>query len=139
MTLEYGQKLPAPAGVVVDVAEGRAVENIDVALPPAGAITGRVTDDLGDPIERATVTAMRMGYSERGPRLVRVGKIASTNDAGEYRIAHLQPGEYFVVAAERSDGFGSQPDADIGLLKTAHPAAADLEHARLVAVNGSMA
>ena len=133
VTLQYGQKLPAPSGIVLDLAPGRVLERIDVALPRAAAIAGRITDELGDPLERASVEAMRIGYSERGRELVTVAS-AITNDAGEYRIAQLQPGDYYVVASERSEGFGSEPDADIGFLKTAYPANADIAGARRVPI-----
>jgi protocatechuate 3,4-dioxygenase beta subunit len=133
VTLQYGQKLPAPSGIVLDVAPGRALERIDVALARAAAIAGRITDELGDPLERASVAAMRIGYSERGRELVTVSS-AITNDAGEYRISQLQPGEYYVVASERAESFGSEPDADIGFLKTAYPANADIAGARRVPI-----
>jgi carboxypeptidase family protein len=133
VTLQYGQQLPAPSGIVIDVGPGRVLERIDLALPRAAAIAGRITDELGDPLERASVAAMRIGYSERGREVVTAGS-AITNDAGEYRIAQLQPGDYYVVAAERSEGFGSEPDADIGFLKTAYPANADIAGARRVPI-----
>jgi hypothetical protein len=133
VTLQYGQKLPAPSGIVLDVGPGRVLERIDVALPRAAAIAGRVTDELGDPLERASVEAVRFGYSERGRNLVTAGT-AVTNDAGEYRITQLQPGDYYVVAQERAESFGSEPDADIGFLKTAYPANADIAGARRVPI-----
>ena len=133
VTLQYGQKLPAPSGIVLDVGAGRVLERIDVALARAAAIAGRITDELGDPLDRANVEAMRMGYSERGRELVTAGS-ATTNDAGEYRITQLQPGDYYVVAQERAESFGSEPDADIGFLKTAYPANADIAGARRVPI-----
>jgi hypothetical protein len=133
VTLQYGQKLPAPSGIVLDVGPGRVLERIDIALARAAAIAGRITDELGDPLERASVEAMRIGYSETGRKLVTAGS-AITNDAGEYRIAQLQPGDYYVVASERFEGFGSEPDADIGFLKTAYPANADIAGARRVPI-----
>jgi uncharacterized protein (DUF2141 family) len=132
-TLQYGQTLPAPSGLVVDAAPGRVLERLDIALPRAAAIAGRVTDELGDPLERASVAAMRIGYSERGRELVTAAS-GITNDAGEYRISQLQPGDYYVVASERDDGFGSEPDADIGFLRTAYPANADIAGARRVPI-----
>lgn len=133
VTLQYGQKLPAPSGTIIDLAPGRLLERVDVALPRAAAIAGRITDELGDPLERASVEAMRVGYSARGRELVTVAS-ATTNDAGEYRIAQLQPGDYYVVASERAESFGSEPDADIGFLKTAYPANADIAGARRVPI-----
>ena len=133
VTLQFGQRLPAPSGNVLDVGPGRAFERIDIALPRAAAIAGRITDELGDPLERASVAAMRIGYSARGRELVTAGS-AITNAAGEYRIAQLQPGEYYVVASERSEGSGSEQDAGIGFLKTAYPANADIVGARRVPI-----
>jgi hypothetical protein len=135
VTLEHGQKLPAPSGIVLAVEAGGVLDRVDVHLPRAAAITGRVRDELGETMQGAAVSAMRVAYSQRGRSLVPVGT-ASTNDAGEYRIAQLQPGEYYVVAAERGDSFGSEPDADIGFLKTAYPSSASLASARLVPVLG---
>jgi len=133
VTLQYGQKLPASGGIVIDLAPGRLLERVDVALPRAAAIAGRITDELGEPLERASVAAMRIGFSARGRELVTAAS-AVTNDAGEYRISQLQPGDYYVVASERSEGFGSEPDADLGFLKTAHPANADIAGARRVPI-----
>ena len=50
------------------------------------------------------------------------------------RITQLQPGDYYVVAWERSESFGSEPDADLGFLKTAYPANADIAGARRVPI-----
>ena len=117
----------------IDVTAGARIEGIDIALPRSAAIRGRLTDEFGDPLEDAYVMAARQGYDERGPTLVSVGT-AVTDDAGHYRIPSLQPGEYLVVATERSEGFGSEPDADIGFLRTAYPGAATLRDARAIAV-----
>ena len=133
ITLQHGQKLPAPSGIVLDLGPGRVLERIDLALPRAAAIAGRITDELGDPLEHASVAAMHVGYSVRGRELVTAGS-ATTNDAGEYRISQLQPGDYYVVASERAEAFGSEPDADLGFLKTAYPANADLAGARRVPI-----
>src|SRR4029077_1532829 len=43
--------------VPVDVAAGAAIDGIEIRLPRAGAISGRVVDTFGDPIAGAWVTA----------------------------------------------------------------------------------
>ncbi len=59
------------------------------------SLTGRVTDQTGAAINRATVTARQLGTSfERS---------AKTSDDGNYRMDDLLPGEYQVSA--RGDGF----------------------------------
>ncbi|OFW03549.1 MAG: hypothetical protein A3H96_20145 [Acidobacteria bacterium RIFCSPLOWO2_02_FULL_67_36] len=137
ITLQYQQKLPEKAGRPLDIAAGRTVDAIDFVLLRAAAITGRVLDELGEPVSNAWVSAMKTGYDERGRALVSAGG-ATTNDLGDYRISQLPPGDYYVVAAERLDGFGSEMDADIGFVKTAYPSTADLKDARGVAVRAGL-
>jgi protocatechuate 3,4-dioxygenase beta subunit len=133
VTLQHGQELPAPSGRPIDVTAGALIDRINFALPRAAAITGRIVDDYGEPMAGASVEAMQVKYVDGRRRLASVAS-AITNDAGEYRIHALQPGRYYVVAAERREGFGVEMDADIGLQRTAYPAATTLAQARAVDV-----
>jgi hypothetical protein len=137
VTLEHGQALPATSGRPIELNPGAVLERIDFALPRASAITGRVVDDIGEPVERAAVSALRMRFVNGRRQLAQVA-MASTNDNGEYRIPALQPGSYYVVAAERSAGFGARMDADIGFARTAYPAAMTLDGARPVDVRAGL-
>lgn len=130
--LQHGQRLPAAVGRPVDVAAG-ATQQIDVALPRASAITGRIVDEFGEPIERATVSAMKVGYSNGRRGFVSAGG-GQTNDVGEYRIPGLSPGSYYLLVSERSAGFGVEGDADVGFMQTMYPAATTAADARPVAV-----
>ena len=78
----------------IELAEGQRVENIDIALPRTGVITGRVTDADGEPASRISVTAwiVRPGAE---PSQVGGGQ---TDDLGQYRLFGLGPGEYVVMA-----------------------------------------
>lgn len=131
---EFGQATLGGTGKALTVAPGDRLERIDVGLLRAAAITGRVVDDLGEPIQGAYVTAYKPGFDYRGPTLIPAGPVAATDDRGEYRIVPLPPGEYFVAAQERGAGFGALADADIGLAVTAYPAATTRAAARPIAV-----
>lgn len=133
VTLQHGQHLPATAGRPIDVAAGAIIERVDLALPRSVAITGRVVDEVGDPVDGAWIRAARVRYVDGRRQLARIGS-ATANDAGEYRIAGLQPGTYVVVAAEDSEGFGREMDADIGFHQTAYPGVTSLAQAREVEV-----
>jgi protocatechuate 3,4-dioxygenase beta subunit len=124
---------PSPSGTPLEVPAGGKVEQIDVAMLRTSAINGRITDELGDPLERAWVQSFLPGYTERGPGLVRAGG-AATDDDGHYRIAGLSAGEYVIVATERPDGFGAEADADIGFVGTAYPGTSETRQAKPVAV-----
>jgi Carboxypeptidase regulatory-like domain len=132
-----GQTAADAAGRPLTLTAGQALDDADLALQRAAAITGRVLDDLGDPLPGATVTAMKPGFRTTGRALVSGGPYALTDDRGQYRLAQLPPGDYFIVAKERADGaFGIMADADIGLAITAYPAATALRGARVVTVSG---
>jgi 5-hydroxyisourate hydrolase-like protein (transthyretin family) len=137
VALQHGQVPPATSGRPIELKAGAVLERIDFALPRASAITGRIVDDVGEPVERASVSAMRMRFVSGRRQLAQVAT-ASTNDNGEYRIPALQPGSYYVVAAERTVGFGASMEADIGFLRTAYPAATTTDGARPVDVRAGL-
>lgn len=102
LPLEYGQRRPGEQGRPVQVGDAEVLERIDFALPRMSVITGRVSDEVGEPIEGVSVYAMRMLYFEGRRRLVPVSSSpVTTDDAGEYRILRLAPGAYTVMASTK--------------------------------------
>jgi len=98
LTMAYGQTQPNGAGKPLTVAANQTLENIDIRLSRGGVITGRVSDEFGDPAPNVRVTLLRQVYTQGQRRMNQVGS-ASTNDIGEYRIFGLQPGQYMVSAS----------------------------------------
>jgi hypothetical protein len=131
----YGQQRPFAQGTVVDVSEGQAVEKLDVSLPRAGVITGTVSDEFGEPITGARVSAMRYGYMNGQRRLTNAGLGATTDDIGQYRLHGLTPGEY-VVSASMTGGllFSSSSDDRIGYGTTYYPGTAASAEAQRIRV-----
>ena len=66
--LEFGQRRPFDGGRPLDVSDAQIAEGIDFALPRGSVITGRITDDAGDPIVGASVQALRYQYQPGGQR-----------------------------------------------------------------------
>src|SRR5262252_736780 len=93
----YGQQRPTDPPKPIEIAERQLVERIDVSLPRGGVITGRIVDDLGEPIPGVSVSAQR-AISTQPRTLMHAGRIETTNDLGEFRLFGLDAGEYFVVA-----------------------------------------
>ena len=62
LPLRYGQRRPLEQGKPLNLLDKQLADNIDFFLPRMSLITGRVTDELGDPIEGVTVYAMRSMY-----------------------------------------------------------------------------
>ena len=60
-------------------------------------------DETNDPVEGATVFALRRAWFQGKARLVPAGS-ATSDDAGQYRLRSLPPGSYFVRAMMRDSG-----------------------------------
>jgi len=84
------------ADVYVELHEGERITNTVTTLTKYGSISGRITDDLGDPVIGVTVRAYRRQYEGGYPHFS-YGTSVRTDDRGMYRIAFLEPGDYVVA------------------------------------------
>jgi hypothetical protein len=102
VTVQYGQTRPFESGKPIELMDKQMLDNADVNMPRGGVIAGRVVDEFGDAIPDAAVTALRQTWSNGRRRLTPApGRIAQTNDLGQFRIYGLPPGEYVVSASLR--------------------------------------
>lgn len=88
---------------IVGVGSKEAVQ-VDLTAIRGGAIAGTVWDRFGEPIPDVSVRAYR--YAIRGNLKVLIpaeAKSYPSNDLGQYRIANLPSGRYFVAADYRGD------------------------------------
>jgi len=69
-----------------------------IRLVRGGVITGRVLDDLGDPIPLMNVAAFRVRRAGGSVAFERF-RATETNDLGEYRLFGLPAGEFVLAAA----------------------------------------
>jgi hypothetical protein len=99
---EYGEARPFEPGktLVVD-RNTTTLEGLDVTLRRAGAISGRIVDDAGDPVEGV---AMRLMQVQRASGLRRLSPVIgvpgqATDDRGQYRLFGVPPGQFIVVAS----------------------------------------
>jgi hypothetical protein len=92
--------LGGPSQSVVLTAALRTAET-SVRIWKAGAITGVVVDEAGEPVVGLGVTAVRRFTAGRR-RFAFTGWSATTDDRGVYRLSGLPPGEYLVSASPPS-------------------------------------
>src|SRR5437588_4773599 len=121
------------------LADGQVIDGLTVSLFRGGVIAGRVVDAHGDPAEGAAVQALRVSKSGRGRPQMRVG--ASTNDLGEFRLAHVEPGRYLIlVNPSRRDAWADmyasgENDATQSLpTPTFYPGVPSLEQAQPITI-----
>ena len=138
----HGQRRPRlmERGTAVRVGAGQTVEPIDLALPRAGAIVVRLTDEAGQPLAGAQVDVQRFQYGANGLRRLTsvptgIRGPAQTDDRGELRVFGLMPGDYVIRAAVRTIRRGDvaiPSDVAQGFSPTYYPGAAHVGEAQVV-------
>jgi hypothetical protein len=101
LPLAYGQRRPGEPGKPFELADKQVVERVDFALPRMGVISGRILDELGEPIAGVTVWPMQLQYFQGARKLVPNGGAVRTDDTGQYRLLALPPGDFVVMATIR--------------------------------------
>jgi protocatechuate 3,4-dioxygenase beta subunit len=140
VTLQYGQRRAFEPGTPLAVAVGQDVSQVDFALPRGSVITGRITDEFGEPVAGAFVVVQRYQYGPNGQRQLTFGGgtgLVVTNDLGEFRAYGLVPGEYIVSGSLRqaTSARGSNPnDVTDGFVPTFYPGTTNAADAELVRV-----
>lgn len=76
--------------------QGEWVSNVRLTLWRNGGISGRVVDELNEPVVGIPVRALRVILAAGMPH-VAAGPIGTTDDRGMYRIGSLPPGKYLVM------------------------------------------
>lgn len=106
VALSYGQRRPTESGTPIELADGQTIEKITIGLPRGSVLGGRITDEYGEPVANASVTAFRFAYAAGARRMVAAGQNArdTTDDQGHFRLFGLLPGDYYVSATLRSVG-----------------------------------
>jgi hypothetical protein len=133
VTQRYGQRRPFDTVTPLEVADGQKLDGANFALLRGGAITGRLQDDLGDPVANVRVTVQRRQIVDGVKRLVGVGVNDETDDTGAFRLYGLAPGEYYVSAVARANQFEQSGD-NAGFAPTFYPGTGNVNEAQRVAV-----
>jgi hypothetical protein len=134
VTLQYGQRRPFESGRPIEVGEGETMARADFSLPRGAAVTGRVMDEFGDPVAGARVMVMRYQAFQGTRRLVPTGFGDETDDTGAYRLYGIAPGDYYVSATLRAQGFMADTDDSTGYAPTYYPGTGNVAEAQRVPV-----
>jgi hypothetical protein len=127
-------------GRVLTLSAGQDQKDLVIRLQAAAVVDGRVTDEDGDPMAEAQVTVLRQTFVSGRSHWEQAGAERS-NDLGEYRIAGLAAGSYFVsvtpppdfrtwietapASAARNDAAGSDKAAPSAYQTTYYPGTRD--------------
>jgi protocatechuate 3,4-dioxygenase beta subunit len=138
VSLQYGQRRPSESGTPIEIGDGQLMDKVVIALPRGSVISGRISDEFGEPVANAVVSAMRYAYSGGALRLVAGGSQNSrdtTDDQGYYRLFGLSPGDYIVSASFRAGGEALDPAGEnTGYAATYYPGTTSVAEAQRVSV-----
>lgn len=137
--LQYGQRRPSEQGTPIVIGNGQTIERLVIALPRGSVISGRISDEFGEPVAHAVVSAVRIGFAGGSRRPMPAGgenARDTTDDLGQFRLFGLSPGEYYVTANFRAGGGEvTDPAQDAtGFAPTYYPGVSNVGEAQRVAV-----
>jgi hypothetical protein len=136
----YGSGVPEGTGSVLTVAPGQELHDIVFRITPLGALSGRVLDQDGDPLQGVGIQVLRVSYASGMRQLIPVAG-ASSNDRGEYRCYDLPAGRYFVLATPKGSPLSHPmeagalvPEVQDAYVPLYYPGVVELESASVVPV-----
>jgi hypothetical protein len=133
----YGAKKYGERATTISLRPGQQMNNINFAMTPQAVIAGKVVDQDGDPVPNVQVSLIGEMW-QRGKLTHQMQNGGGTNDLGEFRMANVRPGKYYLLAQKSFMG-----DSDTGVengkpeirpVKTFYPEAATVKSAILLEV-----
>ena len=127
----------------VSLKPGQKLENLALRLHPAGVIAGRITDEEREPVSGVEVYVLFAKFVRGGRRQINAMGRAVTDDLGNFRVANLPPGPYYVRAGglitqetRHMQTFGLKEDPAGGMRyhNTYYPGTSSLDEAQVLHV-----
>lgn len=138
--LQYGQAAPGEPGEVLEIKDRVVLDKLRITLLRAGAISGQVTDETGEPAAGVDIWAMQEQFFRGSKRMVPVSNAAphlTTDESGQYRLTGLVPGEYLVMAVTRETWMSDDKEPRmVSFAPTYYPGTANPSEGRRVKVAG---
>jgi protocatechuate 3,4-dioxygenase beta subunit len=97
LNMDYNARRPQSGGTTLDIGRAEKKTGVDFRLTPHGVITGKITDEDGDPVQGVQVQIMRVMYNQGMPQM-QINASDASNDLGEYRLSGITPGKYYLCA-----------------------------------------
>lgn len=95
------------AAVTLELAPGEAATEVVLSLTEGGTLTGEVFDDAGEPAVGRMIVLNQMKTFDN--------RVTTADREGHFRIEHLEPGTWQVIAMDRSADFtASEESFDVG-------------------------
>jgi len=127
-------------GRFVTLRPGQRVDSLTLRLRPTGVIAGQVSDEDREAIQGLEVMALRIKFRPGGRKQVSRAGQTVTDDLGNFRMANLLPGSYYVSAGGLIEhpmgatGLKQGPAGGVQYRNTFYPGTPALDEAQVVKV-----
>ncbi len=98
----YGARRAEGGGTTIALEAGAEMKDIRIKLPPFVVLAGTIRETDGEPLAGARVAVYALTYWSGRRSLGQVDD-THTDDLGQYRIANLPPGKYYIKAEPHQD------------------------------------
>jgi hypothetical protein len=122
--LEVDKHRSRTDGRILTLTAGQDLKDVRIRLQASAVVRGRVTDEDGDPLPNAQVLVMRQTFISGRSRWEQMGA-EHTNDLGEYRIAGLAAGDYYLSVSPPPDFKSLIEAAGVAAAEAPNPNAPD--------------
>ena len=114
----FSDEGPSLGRVVTVTATGADTQ---LTLTPWSSVSGRVLDELGEPVQGASMQLLSLRFQDGARRLVSAGYTRTTDDRGIFRIFGVSPGQYILSASAGDVSTSELP----GYVRTYYPGVAE--------------
>ncbi|MGC2226294.1 MAG: carboxypeptidase-like regulatory domain-containing protein, partial [Candidatus Sulfotelmatobacter sp.] len=127
-------------GQFVTLRPGQKADGLILRLRPTGVIAGQVSDEDREAVQGVEVLALRIKFQPGGRKQVSHAGQTVTDDLGNFRMANLQPGSYYVSAGGMIQhpmgamGLKQDPTGGTQYRNTFYPGTPALDEAQVVKV-----
>jgi protocatechuate 3,4-dioxygenase beta subunit len=104
----YGARRVNGPGIPIDLQPGQTLSDIAIKMPLQAVISGTVTDDHGEPVDRCNIQLVKRGWLRGRPGLMSNGN-ATTDSQGSFNLAQVEPGKYYLRADCSNGSWGREP------------------------------
>lgn len=139
---ERNRRDPSSETTSITLQPGQIIDDVVLRLHPAGIIAGQISDEDHDPVPKLQVWALAVDFVRGGRRRISAAGKAITDDLGNFRIANLPPGPYYVRAGGlinnemEAVALKQGPAGGVQYRETYYPGTASLDEAQLLQVSG---
>lgn len=127
-------------GQFVTLRPGQRVDSLTLRLRPTGVIAGQVSDEDREAVQGLGVMALRIKFRPGGQKQVSAAGQTVTDDLGNFHLANLRPGSYYVSAGGLIEhpmgttGLKQSPAGGMQYRNTFYPGTPALDEAQIVKV-----